>query len=99
MKHTYNKYLVTHEACGTKYTNAYIIPNHYSKSFNTFAKLVEELRKTFKGAKSADIECHTVTHSSWCKGSPIIRFLVTKKAVFDKCGWIECDKMPDIQYS
>lgn len=94
----FTKYLVTLGTDDTNFTIAYIIPNHYNKSLKTYVDLATELRKTFTSAKSADIECHTVTHSSWCKGSPIIRFLVTKKAVFDTTGWIETDTMPDIQY-
>ena len=77
--------------------NAYIFPQHYSHSLESYAKLAKQAKADWKelNLSDSDIECLTITKSSWCQGHPIIRFSVPADSVCD--GWKNfTESLPDI---
>lgn len=88
------KYIVHHEEDGFRYTNGFIIANHYNHSFAAFKAMRDEAKATFREIPDTKIECHTVLNSGWCKGCPIIRFSLP--AGTEMKGWATVhDRIPD----
>ena len=86
------KFIITHEAAGTEFTNGFIISRNYSHSLFSFQELAKEAKEYFPFLEDSDIECLTVLKSDWCKGYSIIRFSLpvgTKHSDFS-------DYMPDV---
>lgn len=96
----YRKFLVTHKwGDNNQYTstNAFIIPDHYNHSLDTFQEMTDEARKDFPNLKNENVECRTVLQSNWCKGFPIIHFHVPANTKME--GWNDCkDRLPDMQW-
>lgn len=80
------------------HANAFIWPNHYSKSLEAYFDLFVEARKDFRELGMDSVECLTVIESRWCKGVPILRFKVSPNT--QKEGWKNRTKdLPDMVLS
>lgn len=90
----YAKYIVTHEAAGTEFGNAFIVPNNYDHSLGGYDKLFAEAKKSFPGLSRESAECRTVIKSSHCEGMPVLRFPCEphKQAT----GWRNVDRLSDM---
>lgn len=94
----YKKYIVTHKwGNDNEHTssNAFILPDHYDHSLESYKEMVDEARKDFPDVPDSEMDCRTVVRSSWVKGFPIIRFSVPANTVMK--DWQSCEgRLPDI---
>ena len=88
------KYLITHEAAGTKSTNAVIISDHCDRSLSAYYDLAQEITSAFDSVGAQDVDCLAVQKSSWCKNCTAVIALV--KAGTTKDGWTSLDGWPDL---
>ena len=92
----FHKFIVTHEAAGAKFCNAFIVSTVYSHSFENFTTILNEARKDFT-VKDSAVECLSVRESRWVKGCPLIRFSLPVGAEAE--GWTQCEgKLPDVSW-
>ncbi len=89
------KYIRTHAIeSGARFGNAFIIPNHYDHSLESFRMLLDEAKKAFPDLQESDVQCRTVTKSSFCQGFPVLRFPCEPDERKD--GWVNVDRLTGI---
>lgn len=91
------KFIVTHEAAGSVFSNAILIPDNYDKRLSAYVALFEEAKRSFPEITQDDVECSVVIKSGWCQGCPIMHISVPAGSAPD--GWVQIsDRLNDVAY-
>ena len=92
------KYIVTHQACGAKFSNGYIISDNYNHSLSSYLLMAEEAIGHFRDLDYSAINCGIVTESRWCKSCSIIQFPLPNDTRHEGFTAVD-DKLPDVEWS
>ena len=87
------KIVVIHEAANTTFANAFIVPDHYNRSLETFKELVDAAKKDLgKGKEDIDFECGVIIKSRSHKNMPCVRFSFDPETPIPE-GWQRQDSL------
>lgn len=87
------KMIVRNKGGETVYANAYIIPEHYNRSLETFKGLVNIARQDLgKGIGDEYFECAIIIKSHHHKNQPCLRFPFDPSMQNPK-GWLEFENL------